>query len=85
MSGPPDGIEVLGDRDAALIRVAVLLSIDSDPSTLRWAIEDGVAAGIDDAEIFDLLQVVAPIIGMGRLGAALPDLMAALDLEIVEG
>jgi len=70
---------------AALVRLAALLSVDSDPATFQWAAELAMAAGVDDDEIFHALLVVAPIIGVARMTAALPHLMAALELEVVEG
>ncbi len=72
-------------RTAALVRIAILLGIDSDPATFQWAVELAVAAGVDDADIFDTLVTAAPIIGVARLNSALPHLMTALDLEIVVG
>lgn len=71
-------------RWAALVRIVALLSIDSDPTTFRWAVDLGSAAGLDDDSIFDALLVVAPIIGVARLTSTLPHLMSALDLEIIE-
>lgn len=77
--------EAVDERTAALIRLSALLSVDSDPATFRWAIEHGIAAGVDDDDIFDVIALVAPIIGVGRMNASLPHLMEALDLDLVEG
>lgn len=79
----PEGVR-LDHRTLAVIRVAALLSVDSDPGTFRWAVEEGIAAGVDDSDFFDTLVAVAPIIGVARLTASLPHLMAALDLDVVE-
>lgn len=85
MSGAISERASLDARTAALVRITALVSVDSDPSTFQWAAELGLAAGLDDGEVFDALVIVAPIIGMARLTAALPSLMSALDLEVLEG
>jgi alkylhydroperoxidase/carboxymuconolactone decarboxylase family protein YurZ len=85
MSGERADVDGLDQRTAALVRVAALLSVDSDPATFRWAVEEGIAAGVDDTDFFDTLVAVAPIIGVARLTASLPHLMSALDLDVVEG
>jgi alkylhydroperoxidase/carboxymuconolactone decarboxylase family protein YurZ len=74
----------LDGRSAALVRVAALLSVDSDPATFRWAVEEAIAAGVEDTDFVETLVAVAPIIGVARLTSSLPHLMAALDLEVVE-
>ncbi|MFZ0013514.1 MAG: carboxymuconolactone decarboxylase family protein, partial [Acidimicrobiia bacterium] len=71
-------------RTAALMRLVALLSVDSDPATFRWAIDVGLAAGLEDGDVFDALLVVAPIIGTARLNSALPHLMEALDLDVFD-
>lgn len=77
-------LATLDARTATVVRLATLLSVDSDPSTFQWAVEMGIAAGVDDSDIFDTVLVVAPIIGMARLTSSLPHLMHALDLEMVD-
>lgn len=74
----------LDPRTTALVRIAILLGVDSDPATFMWAVELASAAGVDHADIFDMLVAAAPIIGLARLTATLPHLMEALDLEIVD-
>lgn len=84
LSGSEDGLQVLDERCAALVRIAALVSVDSDPSTFQWAVDLGVAAGLDDDSIFDALMVIAPVIGVARLTSTLPLLMEALGIEIIE-
>ncbi len=72
------------ERIATLVRIATLLSMDSDLSTFQWAVELGIAAGVDDGDIFNTVLVVAPIIGTARLNSSLPHLLRALELEVVE-
>lgn len=85
MSGTLGAEDALGLRTAALIRMAILLGVDSDPATFMWAAELAMAAGVDDSDLFNTLVAAAPIIGIARLTAALPHFMAALNLEVVEG
>lgn len=84
LSGSEDGLQVLDERCAALVRIAALVSVDSDPSTFQWAVDLGVAAGLDDDSIFDAIMVIAPVIGVARLTSTLPLLMEALGIEIIE-
>lgn len=78
-------LQSLDEKGAALVRIAALVSLDSDPSTFRWAVDQGVAAGLEDDAIFDALMVIAPVIGAARFTSTLPLLLNALDIEIVEG
>lgn len=70
---------------ATLVRITALLSVDSDAATFRWAVETGIAAGVDDEDVFNAVVVAAPIIGVARLTSSLPRLMAAFDLDLLEG
>jgi len=74
----------LDARTLALVRVAALVSIDSDASTFRWAMDLAHAAGVDDTEVFDTLISVAPIVGIARLTSAIPHVLAAFDLEVID-
>jgi len=85
MSGDLDATDSLDPRTSALIRIAILLGVDSDPATFMWAVELAMAAGVDDVDLFNTMVAAAPIIGIARLTAALPNFMAALDLEVVDG
>ena len=85
MSGELDAKGSLDPRTAALVRIAILLGVDSDPATFMWAVELAMAAGVDDVDLFNTMVAAAPIIGIARLTAALPNFMAALDLEVVDG
>jgi len=85
MSGQLTHEDTLDPRTTSLIRIAILLGIDSDPATFMWAVELAMAAGVDDVDLFNTLVTAAPIIGIARLNAALPHFMAALDLEVVDG
>lgn len=84
MSGDVGNHGALHEPAATVVRIAALLSVNADPSTFQWAVELGIAAGVDDTDVFNTVVAVAPIIGMARLTSALPHLLRALDLEVVE-
>jgi alkylhydroperoxidase/carboxymuconolactone decarboxylase family protein YurZ len=84
MTGQGQGLIALDARCASLVRIAALVSVDSDPSTFEWAVDLGVASGLDDAAIFDAVMLIAPVIGVAKLTSTLPRLMSALDIELVE-
>jgi hypothetical protein len=84
MSGALANSLPLDSQTAALVRMASLLSLDSDPSTFHWAADLGVAAGVEDDSIFRVLLVVAPLIGVARLSCVLPRLMEALGLDPID-
>jgi len=85
MGGELSNEGALDPRTAALVRIAILLGVDSDPATFMWAVDLAAAAGVDDADMFHTLVTAAPIIGIARLTATLPHFMAALHLEVVDG
>jgi alkylhydroperoxidase/carboxymuconolactone decarboxylase family protein YurZ len=74
----------LDPHTAALIKIAVLLSVDSDDQAIRWAIDEGIAAGIEDAELFDTLMIVAPVVGKGRTTSVLSKLLGGLDIDLLD-
>lgn len=84
MGGGFAAVGSLDPRTAALVRIAALISIDSDPATFRWAMDLAQAAGVDDTEVFDTLMAVAPIVGIARLTSTIPRVLAALDLEVAD-
>lgn len=84
MTGPSQGPVALDARCAALVRIAALVSVDSDPSTFEWAVDLGIASGLDDDAIFDAVMLIAPVIGVAKLSSTLPRLMSALDIEPVD-
>lgn len=71
-------------RTAALVRIAVLLSVDSDEQTVRWAVDDGIAAGVEDTELLEVFVILAPVLGTGRLTSALNKLLSALEIDLFE-
>ena len=85
LTGQIEAFDGIDARSEALIRIAALVSMAPDSSSYQWAMDLALAAGVDDEQIFQTLIVVAPIVGQARLSAALPHLMDALELEVLEG
>lgn len=74
----------LDPRTSALVRIAVLLSMDADPTAVRWEVEAAIAAGVEDSEVFAALLEMAPMVGMARLTSSLPHLLAAYEIDLID-
>lgn len=84
MTGGSETELSLDPRCASLVRIAALASVGADLSTFEWAVDLGIATGLDDEAILGALMLIAPIIGVAKLSATLPRLMSALDIEFTE-
>ena len=49
---------------------------------LEWSTTRALAAGATEDEIADVLLAIAPVAGLGRVTAAIPDLAAALGYDV---
>jgi 4-carboxymuconolactone decarboxylase len=78
----PVSASALDPRTAALLRVGVLVAIGSSGVCLEWAVGRALAAGASEDEITDVLLVIAPLAGLGRVVCAAPDLATALGYDI---
>lgn len=74
----------LAPKTAALVRIAVLLSADSDEQVIRWAVDDGIATGVEDSELLETFVILAPVLGTGRLSSALTKLLSALEIDLFD-
>lgn len=74
----------LEPRTAALIEVAVLLAVDSDAETVRWAVDDAIAAGVEDTDLVAMFRIVAPVMGTGRTASALNKLLSSLEIDLLD-
>ena len=72
----------LDPKTAALMQVAVSVAIGSPAVCLEWSAGRALAAGASEDEIADVLVVIAPVAGLGRVVCAAPDLAIALGYEI---
>ena len=64
------GTAALGPKTAALLQVGVSVAIGSPAVCLEWSAGRALAAGASEDEIADVLLVIAPVAGLGRVAAA---------------
>lgn len=84
MAGQIHEFETLDPQTVALLRIAAMVGALPDFGSYQWALDKAHAAGVEDEDVFNALMVVAPIVGSARLSAALPHLMGALGVEVLE-
>ena len=76
------GTSVLDHKTAALLQLAVSAAIGSSAMSLEWSTGRALAAGATEDEIADVLLVIAPVAGLGRVACAAPDVATALGYDI---
>ena len=78
----PAGTPVLDARTASLLQLAVSVAVGSPGVCLEWSTTRALAAGATDDEIAEVLLAIAPVVGLGRVVCAAPDVAAALGYDI---
>ena len=78
----PAGTVALDARTAALLQLAVAVAVGSPGVCLEWSTTRALAAGATDDEIADVLLVIAPVAGLGRIVCAAPDVATALGYDV---
>ena len=78
----PPGPSALEPKTAALLRVGVSVATGSPGVCLQWSVGRALAAGASDDEIADVLLAIAPVVGLGRLVCAAPEVASALGYDI---
>ena len=78
----PAGTSALDPRTAALLQLGVSVAIGSSAICLEWSVGRALAAGATEDEIADVLLVIAPVAGLGRVVCAAPDVATALGYDI---
>jgi 4-carboxymuconolactone decarboxylase len=76
------GISALDPRTAAMVQVGAAVAIGSPAVCLEWSAGRALAAGASEDEIADVLLVIAPVAGLGRVVAAAPEVATALGYDI---
>ena len=66
----------------ALLQLCALLITDAPTDSLRWAVENGCASGLDDATLVQVLLNAAPLAGAAQTVAAAPRLALALGIDL---
>ncbi len=78
----PAGTSALDPKTAALLQLGVSVAIGSSAICLEWSVGRALAAGATEDEIADVLLVIAPVAGLGRVVCAAPDVATALGYDI---
>ena len=76
------GTSALDPKTAALLQLGVSAAIGSSAMCLEWSTGRALAAGATEDEIADVLLVIAPVAGLGRVACAAPDVATALGYDI---
>ncbi len=76
------GTSALDPRTAALLQVAASVAIGSPAVCLEWSVGRALAAGASEDEVADVLLVIAPVAGLGRVVCAAPDVATALGYDV---
>ena len=58
------------------------MAIGSPGVCLEWGTTRALAAGATACELTDVLLAIAPVAGLGRVNAAVPDVAAALGPDV---
>jgi len=69
---------LLDERTSAVVGIAALLATDSAVPSLQSAVDRAHATGVEDDEILQVAFALAPIIGLARIGVAVPRLLQSL-------
>ena len=72
----------LDPKTAALVQVGALAAIGAPGVCLEWSTTRALAAGATEDEICDVLLVIAPAAGLGRVVGAVTDVADALGYDV---
>ncbi len=72
----------LDPKVAALLQLGAAVAIGSPAVCLEWSATRALATGASEDEIADVLLVIAPVVGLGRVVCAAPDVATALGYDI---
>ena len=72
----------LDPKTAVLLRVAASVALGSPAVCVEWSAGRALAAGATEDEIADVLLVIAPVAGLGRVVCAAPEVATALGYDI---
>jgi alkylhydroperoxidase/carboxymuconolactone decarboxylase family protein YurZ len=72
----------LDPKTEALLRVAAAVATGSPAVCLEWSAGRALAAGAIEDEIADVLLAIAPVVGLGRVVCAAPDVATALGYDV---
>ena len=76
------GTSALDPKTAALLQLGASVATGSSALSLEWSTGRALRAGATEDEIADVLLVIAPVAGLGRVVRAAPDVAIALGYDI---
>ena len=76
------GVSALEPKTAALLQLGASVATGSSALSLEWSTGRALRAGATEDEIADVLLVIAPVAGLGRVVRAAPDVAIALGYDI---
>lgn len=74
----------LGERIAALVRVAATIAVDAASSSFQHAVALALAAGATTDEIVATLEAVTPVTGAAQVVSSAPKVALALGYDVEE-
>lgn len=77
----PVSTSTLDVKTTALLHVAVLVASGAGAVCLEWSVARALAAGATEDEIAGVLLAIAPVIGLGRIVCAAPDVARSLGYD----
>jgi len=72
----------LDPKTAALVQVGALAAVGAPGVCLEWSTTRALAVGATEDEICDVLLVIAPVAGLGRVVGAVTDVADALGYDV---
>jgi 4-carboxymuconolactone decarboxylase len=72
----------LDPKTAALIVVGAVAAIGASAACLQWSASRALDAGASADEIVGVLLAIAPVAGLGRVVAAVPELAIGLGFDV---
>src|SRR4029077_14959778 len=76
------GTSALDPKTAALLQLGASVAAGPSAVSLEWSTSRALAAGATEDEIADVLLVIAPVAGLGRVVCAAPDVATALGYDV---
>ena len=75
-----DSLEASGldPRTLMLVRIGALVAVDAPPASYLLNLGVAADAGVDGAQVRDVMAAVAPIVGTARIASAVSNVVTAL-------
>ena len=80
--GDPGVTTTLGEKRAALLRVAAAVAVDAPLPSFQHAVTHALSAGASKDEVVATLEAVTPVIGAARVVHCAPKVALALGYDV---